>query len=67
KNGEEIYALMLKTKKERMQESRQVQINEKIIEKRKLVAGAEMQHNLPWINRGQLCGSLKTIKSFRGI
>lgn len=67
KNGGEIYPLMLKTKKARKKERNEVAINEKIIQKRKLVIGAEYAHNLPYINRGQVGESLSMFRSFRGI
>ena len=67
KNGEEIYPLMLKKKQERRRESRELKIDKKILRKRKMVAGLEMPHNIPTINRGQVSESLRMMKRFRGI
>lgn len=65
-NGGEIYPLMLKTKQARMREQKEIAVNRKIIEKRQLVAGDELVHNLPHINRGLVNDSMRMMKSFRG-
>lgn len=66
KNGGEIYPLMLKAKRQREHEEKEIEMDKKIIEKRKMAAGAEMQHNMPDINRGQICGTLRLLKTIRG-
>lgn len=65
-NGGEIYPLLLQTKQARMREKTEIKMNKKIIEKRKRIGGSELMHNLPHINRGQVCDSLRMMKSFRG-
>lgn len=67
KNGGEIYPLMLEKKQERKRKLAWRKVDAKIVHKRKLAAGAEMQHNIPYINRGQVCESLRMMKSFRNL
>lgn len=67
KNGGEIFPLMLAKKQERRRQKEQLQIDQKIVQKRKLAAGAELQHNIPIINRGQVGESLRMMKGFRSI
>ena len=67
KNGGEIFPLMLAKKQERKRYQEQIEIDRKIIQKRKLAAGAELQHNIPIINRGQVGESLKMMRGFRNL
>ena len=67
KNGGEIFPLMLAKKQERKRHQEQIEIDRKIIQKRKLAAGAELQHNIPIINRGQVGESLKMMRGFRNL
>lgn len=67
KNGGEIYPLMLEKKQERKRKLAWRKVDAEIVHKRKLAAGAEMQHNIPYINRGQVCESLRMMKSFRNL
>ena len=67
KNGGEIYPLMLAKKQERKRREREIQIDRRIIQKRKLAAGAELMHNIPIINRGQMGESLRMMKGFRNL
>ena len=67
KNGGEIFPLMLAKKQERRRQNEQLQIDQKIVQKRKLAAGAELQHNIPIINRGQVGESLRMMKGIRSL
>lgn len=67
KNGEEIYPMMLRMKKEHQKEQESIAIDKRIVHDRKLAAGSEMQHNIPGINRGEVGGSLRIWKTLRGM
>lgn len=65
KNGGEIFPLLLKKKSEKRRNLVEIEANMKIIDARKKVASGETLSNLPIINSGKICESLRMLKSFR--